>query len=113
MAATLAAAGSTQHSALRTPHSALSTLSSSRAPAWFRTVATLGVQAAEALEHAHGAGVVHRDIKPANLLVDGKGNLWITDFGLAQFQSDAGLTLTGDLLGTIRYMSPEQALASG
>ena len=74
-------------------------------------MARLGIQAAEALEHAHALGVVHRDIKPANLLVDVAGNLWITDFGLARLQGDAGLTLTGDLLGTLRYMSPEQALA--
>jgi WD40 repeat protein/serine/threonine protein kinase len=76
-----------------------------------RTVANLGIQAAEALEHAHQFGVVHRDIKPANLLVDGRGHLWVTDFGLAHCQSQAGLTMTGDLVGTLRYMSPEQALA--
>jgi hypothetical protein len=74
-------------------------------------VARFGVQAAEALEHAHQLGVVHRDIKPGNLLLDTSGQLWVADFGLAQFQSDAALTLTGDLLGTLRYMSPEQALA--
>jgi serine/threonine protein kinase len=68
------------------------------------------VQAAEALEHAHQLGVVHRDIKPANLLLDARGNLWITDFGLAQVHSDTRLTLTGDLVGTLRYMSPEQVL---
>jgi serine/threonine protein kinase/Flp pilus assembly protein TadD len=89
----------------------LSTERSSKGPAFFRTVATLAVQAAGALEHAHGLGVVHRDIKPANLLVDGQGSLWVTDFGLAQVQSDARLTLSGDVLGTLRYMSPEQALA--
>src|SRR5207302_5593407 len=64
-----------------------------------------------ALEHAHQLGVVHRDIKPGNLLLDTSGRLWVTDFGLAQFQSDAALTMTGDLVGTLRYMSPEQALA--
>jgi eukaryotic-like serine/threonine-protein kinase len=79
-------------------------------PGYYRAVARLGIQAAEALEHAHQLGVVHRDVKPANLMVDAHGNLWITDFGLAHMQSQAGLTMTGDLIGTLRYMSPEQAL---
>jgi WD40 repeat protein/serine/threonine protein kinase len=91
-------------------NAALSTGRSHQEPAFLRSVASLGIQAALALEHAHQMGVVHRDIKPANLLLDGRGNLWVTDFGLAQVQSQAGLTLTGDLLGTLRYMSPEQAL---
>lgn len=75
---------------------------------YIRRAAQLMVQAAEALEHAHQAGVVHRDIKPANCLLDAAGNLWITDFGLAQLQADNGLTRSGDMLGTFRYMSPEQ-----
>jgi eukaryotic-like serine/threonine-protein kinase len=89
---------------------ALSTERSGRSVRFYRRVAELGARAAEALEHAHLEGVVHRDIKPANLLLDVRGNLWITDFGLALFHSDAGLTMTGELLGTLRYMSPEQAL---
>jgi serine/threonine protein kinase len=88
----------------------MSTERSARSARFYRRVAELGIRAAEALEHAHQEGVVHRDIKPANLLVDVRGNLWITDFGLALFHSDAGLTMTGELLGTLRYMSPEQAM---
>jgi serine/threonine protein kinase len=91
--------------------SAISTDRSLRRSAFFQRAAQLGLRAAEALDHAHQAGVVHRDIKPANLLVDVRGNLWITDFGLALFQTGAGLTMTGELLGTLRYMSPEQAWA--
>ncbi len=87
-----------------------STADSTRDKRYFHSVAELGIQAAEALEHAHQTGVVHRDIKPSNLMLDQGGRLWVTDFGLAQVETDAGLTMTGDILGTLRYMSPEQAM---
>src|SRR5262249_13250020 len=80
-----------------------------RTRAYFREAARLIVQAAEALDHAPPVGSIHRDVKPANLLLDRRGNLWVTDFGLARLQNDSGLTASGDLVGTLRYMSPEQA----
>ena len=84
---------------------------SNRDPGYVRMAVALGMQAAEALDHAHQLGVVHRDVKPGNLLVDSLGELWITDFGLARTLRDGDLTVTGELLGTYRYMSPEQTLA--
>lgn len=88
----------------------LSTARSMDARKYFRTVARLAADAALGLEHAHQTGVIHRDVKPGNLMLDCRGHLWITDFGLAQFHMDPGLTVTGDLVGTLRYMSPEQAM---
>ncbi|MEM8733807.1 MAG: serine/threonine-protein kinase [Planctomycetota bacterium] len=65
---------------------------------------------ADALQQAHELGIVHRDIKPSNLILGNDGKLWVADFGLARVQgAEQGLTCSGDRVGTMRYMSPEQA----
>ncbi len=74
---------------------------------YFRSVARVGHQVSEALSYAHARGVIHRDIKPSNLLLDATGVVWVTDFGLAKTE-DESLTQTGDVVGTLRYMSPER-----
>lgn len=88
---------------------ALSEHRSRNAREFYHAIARLIIQAADGLEHAHLNAIVHRDVKPANLLVDATGRVWITDFGLAQFHAELCLTRTGDVVGTLRYMSPEQA----
>jgi eukaryotic-like serine/threonine-protein kinase len=77
---------------------------------YWKTVAKIGNQVAEALQYAHSSGVCHRDIKPANLLIAEDGTVWLVDFGLARLAEENELTQTGDLLGTLRYMSPEQVV---
>lgn len=78
---------------------------------FFRKAIALTIQVAEAVEHAHEMGIIHRDIKPGNLLLDIRGHVWVTDFGLARITTASSLTVSGDMVGTLRYMSPEQALA--
>ena len=75
----------------------------------FQAVALMGAEIADGLAHAHDNGVIHRDIKPSNIVVDEDGKPWITDFGLAHVRDAPNATRTGDILGTLRYMSPEQA----
>ena len=79
---------------------------------WFDAVAKLIADVADALEYAHGRGVIHRDIKPANLMLSKEGRLCVTDFGLARVAQEPGMTVSGSLLGTPAYMSPEQ-IATG
>jgi WD40 repeat protein/tetratricopeptide (TPR) repeat protein len=90
------------------PESSVSTLTGRSDDRYYREVARLGIQVAEALEYAHRRGVLHRDIKPPNLVLDPLGNIWITDFGLAKFEEGEDLSHSQDVIGTLRYMAPER-----
>ena len=77
---------------------------------YWRSVARMGVQVADAMQYAHLQGTLHRDIKPANLLVDQRGMVWVADFGLAKAVEQDDVSRTGDIVGTLRYMAPEQLM---
>ena len=70
---------------------------------------TLARELLDALSHIHAAGIVHRDIKPANVLVGPDGRARLTDFGIAQAEDSTGLTDTGQVIGTLKYLAPEVA----
>jgi WD40 repeat protein len=107
------AAPSSSNSAVLPGGTSLSAIETSRRrQPFFRSVAQIGRRVAQGLAYAHARGIVHRDIKPSNLLLDIAGIFWITDFGLAK-AADDGLTATGDLLGTLRYMAPERFRGQG
>ncbi|MFT6714654.1 MAG: tetratricopeptide (TPR) repeat protein [Planctomycetota bacterium] len=76
---------------------------------YYRRVTTLGVQLARALGAAHDEGILHRDIKPQNILIGPKDQPKVTDFGLARILDESAIGETGRMLGTVLYMSPEQA----
>lgn len=82
-----------------------------RGMVYYRLVARWMADAADALHYAHSEGIIHRDIKPANLIISVDGRIMVADFGLAKSADEPTVTMTGSLMGTLRYLSPEQAMA--
>jgi len=93
------------------PPSMTGASSGGRGRLYYRQVARWIADAGDALHYAHGEGIIHRDIKPANLILSSDGRIMIADFGLAKSVDEESVTMTGALLGTVRFLSPEQAMA--
>jgi serine/threonine protein kinase/tetratricopeptide (TPR) repeat protein len=83
----------------------------SREQLGFEKIVELSIQICEGLSRAHQESIIHRDLKPSNILINNEGQVKIVDFGLAMVKGDERLTRTGSTMGTVAYMSPEQALA--
>ena len=83
----------------------------SRGRPYYQEVARWMADAADGLHYAHSQGIIHRDVKPANLILSADGRIMIADFGLAKTAGEESVTLTGALVGSLRYISPEQAMA--
>src|SRR5918995_659173 len=75
-----------------------------------RTVVEVALQIAKALRAAHERGVIHRDIKPRNILITDSGHVKVADFGIARAAEATTISDLGDILGSVKYMSPEQAM---
>jgi len=97
--------------ATRSASDTVSSSSVQSGPQYFDTVARLIAEVADALDYAHSQAVIHRDVKPSNLLLSRDGKLSLNDFGLARMLEQPGMTVTGEFMGTPRYMSPEQVAA--
>ncbi|MFQ5458404.1 MAG: protein kinase [Myxococcota bacterium] len=98
-------------SAIADPPSMMTASSGGRGRLYYRRVARWMADVADALHYAHAEGIIHRDVKPANLILADDGRIMVADFGLAKSTDEESMTLTGSLLGTVRYLSPEQAMA--